>query len=426
MIYLRHTYIKRIEKALNILPIVVLIGARQVGKTTLLRSLDIPGKHVLLNGQDPEIIEIFQSFSTLENYLKIKINNTLDGYLLIDEFQFIPNISTLLKLLVDKFDHLKILCTGSSSLDILQNVNESMAGRVRVIEVFSLSFSEYLLFVDDEMYQLYQKYQTDTSQAIIDKKIQMYLDNYLIYGGLPRVALVEEDTEKVELLEDIYRTYLMRDIRSYIRNQDVVGFNRLLKLLAAQIGNLVNINELSNTCGLSYKKTEEYLFLLEQMYIIKLVDPFYTNKRKVITKMRKVFFNDLGMCNLINNTFGDFTRSINKGNLLENYVFLELKRLLRQTGKLFYYRTLDGAEIDFIIDHFKGLISVEVKNKALKKEISLRNLDSFNNLFNVSNSYIVNAELNMVGKKYNFIQASLVPKLDFNNMKNNYEESTTT
>jgi len=210
MIYLRHTYIKRIEKALNILPIVVLIGARQVGKTTLLRSLDIPGKHVLLNGQDPEIIEIFQSFSTLENYLKIKINNTLDGYLLIDEFQFIPNISTLLKLLVDKFDHLKILCTGSSSLDILQNVNESMAGRVRVIEVFSLSFSEYLLFVDDEMYQLYQKYQTDTSQAIIDKKIQMYLDNYLIYGGLPRVALVEEDTEKVELLEDIYKSFSFR------------------------------------------------------------------------------------------------------------------------------------------------------------------------------------------------------------------------
>ena len=413
MIYLRQSYINRIEKALNVLPIVVLIGARQVGKTTLLQSLEIPEKNIFLNGQNPEIIEIFQNLSTTENYLKININNTLNGYLLIDEFQFIPNISTLLKLLVDKYDKLKILCTGSSSLDILQNVNESLAGRVRVIEVFSLSFSEYLLFVDDEIHQLYQKYKYNTPHVIIDKKIQIYLDNYLIFGGLPRIALVENNADKVELLEDIHRTYLMRDIRSYIRNQDVVGFNRLLKLLAAQVGNLVNINELTNTCGLSYKKTEEYLFLLEQMYIIKLVDPFYTNKRKVITKMRKVYFNDLGMCNLINNTFSDFTRSINRGNLLENYVFLEFKRLLQQTGKLFYYRTLDGTEVDFIIDHFKGLISVEVKNKALKKEISLRNLDSFNNLFNVSNSYIVNSELNIEGEKYNFIQAYLIPKLVF-------------
>ena len=413
MIYLRQSYINRIEKAFNVLPIVVLIGARQVGKTTLLQSLEIPEKNIFLNGQDPEIIEIFQNLSTTENYLKININNTLNGYLLIDEFQFIPNISTLLKLLVDKYDKLKILCTGSSSLDILQNVNESLAGRVRVIEVFSLSFSEYLLFVDDEIYQLYQKYKCNTSHVIIDKKIQIYLDNYLIFGGLPRIALVKNNADKVELLEDIHRTYLMRDIRSYIRNQDVVGFNRLLKLLAAQIGNLVNINDLSNTCGLSYKKTEEYLFLLEQMYIIKLVDPFYTNKRKVITKMRKVYFNDLGMCNLINNTFSDFTRSINRGSLLENYVFLELKRLLQQTGKLFYYRTLDGTEIDFIIDHFKGLISVEVKNKALKKEISLRNLDSFNNLFKVLNSYLVNSELNIVGEKYNFIQAYLIPKIIF-------------
>ncbi|MCD6180051.1 MAG: ATP-binding protein [Bacteroidales bacterium] len=412
MIYLRKIYIHKIEKALSILPIVVLIGARQVGKTTLIKSLDLPSDKLFLNGQDVEIIEIFQKYSTLESFLKFNLNTKLEGFLLIDEFQFIPNISTMLKLLVDKNENLKILCTGSSSLDILQNVEESLAGRVRIIEVFSLSFDEYLMFTDNDLYQLYQKYDNKTVDVVVNKAIADHLERYMLFGGLPRVALVNTENEKIELLDDIYRTYLMRDVRSYIRNEDTVGFNKLLKLLAAQIGNLVNVNELSSTSGLSYKKTNEYMYLLEQMYIIKLVEPIYTNKRKVITKMRKVYFTDIGLCNLINGSFNSFNRRADAASIFENYVFLELKRKLGQAGKLFYYRTLDGTEVDFVINNFHGIISVEVKNKAIKKDVFLRNLDSFNKLFNVSESYIVNQTLNLVSSNYHYIQGYLIPKMD--------------
>jgi len=412
MIYLRKIYIHKIEKALSILPIVVLIGARQVGKTTLIKSLDLPSDKLFLNGQDVEIIEIFQKYSTLESFLKFNLNTKLEGFLLIDEFQFIPNISTMLKLLVDKNENLKILCTGSSSLDILQNVEESLAGRVRIIEVFSLSFDEYLMFTDNDLYQLYQKYDNKTVDVVVNKEIAGHLERYMLFGGLPRVALVNTENEKIELLDDIYRTYLMRDVRSYIRNEDTVGFNKLLKLLAAQIGNLVNVNELSSTSGLSYKKTNEYMYLLEQMYIIKLVEPIYTNKRKVITKMRKVYFTDIGLCNLINGSFNSFNRRADAASIFENYVFLELKRKLGQAGKLFYYRTLDGTEVDFVINNFHGIISVEVKNKAIKKDVFLRNLDSFNKLFNVSESYIVNQTLNLVSSNYHYIQGYLIPKMD--------------
>ena len=120
MIHQRNFYTEKIYKALNLLPIVVLIGARQVGKTTILQNLDLNGEKLFLNGQNPEINEIFQKYSTLEAYLKINMNSDLNGFLLIDEFQYIHGISTMLKLLADNCNNLKILCTGSSSLDILQ------------------------------------------------------------------------------------------------------------------------------------------------------------------------------------------------------------------------------------------------------------------------------------------------------------------
>jgi len=411
-IYKRNKYIEKIEKALTVVPIVILIGARQVGKTTLLKSLELSEPRLSLNGQDPEIMELFQKHSIIQSYLSINLNAQLKGYLIIDEFQFIPNISTQLKLLVDNNANLKILCTGSSSLDILQHIEESLAGRVRTIEVFSLSFDEYLMFVDEPLHQLYQKYDENTPDVIVDKQILNHQERYLLFGGLPRVTMVNSDNEKIDLLDDIYQTYLMRDVRSYIRNQDSVGFNKLLKILATQIGNMVNINELSNTCGLNYKKTEEYLFLLEQMYIIKLVEPFQTNKRKVITKMRKVYFTDLGLRNLIAGSFSNLVKGFNDGNLFENYVFLELKRILGQAGKLFYYRTLDGTEVDFVIDNFRGIVSFEVKNKVMQKEKSLRNLESFNTLFEIKNSFIVNRTLNSEGQNSKFIQGYLVSKIN--------------
>ena len=142
MFFPRSSYSDKIYKAFQSLPIVVLIGSRQVGKTTIMENLALNGKKIILTGQNPEVAELFQKYSTLKDFLTINMNETIKGYLLIDEFQFIPGISTMLKLLVDQHKDLKILCTGSSSLDILQKVEESLAGRVRIIEVYSLRSEE--------------------------------------------------------------------------------------------------------------------------------------------------------------------------------------------------------------------------------------------------------------------------------------------
>ena len=209
----RKIYEERIASAFQMLPIVVLIGARQVGKTSIMQMYPKEefASTLFLNGQDVEVAERFSRMSIIEQYLKIYMNDELDGLLLIDEFQFINGISTMLKLLTDKHQRLKVLCSGSSSLDILQNIEESLAGRVRIIEVLSLSFAEYLLFKDERLFRMQQQ-MTDADTALT-ADLQSAYKEYLVYGGLPRTALTNDPQEKAELLNDIYQTYLLNDVR---------------------------------------------------------------------------------------------------------------------------------------------------------------------------------------------------------------------
>jgi predicted AAA+ superfamily ATPase len=280
--------------------------------------------------------------SVIEQYLQIYLNPELDGFLMIDEFQYIQGISTMLKLLTDKHPKLKVLCSGSSSLDILQEIEESMAGRLRTIEVLSLSFQEYLLFKDVKLAELYQSLNADTESSALTAPFEEIFQEYLVYGGLPRTALAKSKEDKIEILEDIYKTYLLKDVRNYIANENVVGFNKILRILASQIGNLVNINDLSRESGFSYKDCENYLYLLEQMYIIKLIEPYSNNRRKTITKMKKVYFYDLGMRNRIENNFNGITFRADNGAIFENYVMLELWRNKGTGGELQFFRTSNG------------------------------------------------------------------------------------
>ncbi|MFO7791316.1 MAG: ATP-binding protein [Bacteroidota bacterium] len=413
MIIKRTDYNKKIINALENVPIVALIGARQVGKTTIMKNLPIEKDSIFLDAQDPETAELFKKHSVLKEYLEIHLNKDLNGILMIDEFQFINDISLMLKLMVDHNPKLSIICSGSSSINILQNVKESLAGRIRLIKVYSLSFSEYLLFKNEKLNKLYVKYSKDTSAEIIDPKIKLALNEYIIYGGLPRVALASEKAEKAALLDDIYKTYLLRDVRSFVKNEDFVGFNRLLKLLAYQTGNMININNLSKECGLSYRKTEEYLYVLEQMYIIKLLQPFHSNYKKVIRKMQKIFFTDNGIRNIVMGALNAIDNRNDSGALLENYVFLELSRNLLSHYKLYYYRTLDGAEIDFIVDNMKTLFPVEVKNSSFKKTKNLKNISSFSEFHSCGQAYVVNRNLNKKNEAIHFIPSVLSGKLIF-------------
>lgn len=411
MLIHRKKYLSRIKNSISKVPITILIGARQTGKTSLIESLLLDMDTFKLDGETVETNNLFSSIPNVIEFLKIKINKDLNGLLIIDEFQFIDKISTKLKILIDSNKKLKILCSGSSSLDIVQTVEESLAGRVRMLNVNSLSFSESVLFNNKKLFDEYEKYSINTKDDIVSPQIKMILGNNLVYGGMPRVALESDPIEKIQILNDIYRTYLLRDVKSYVRNKDSVGFNKLLQFLALQISNLINVNELSRVTSLSYNKCEEYIYLLEQMFIIKLVEPFENNKRKAIKKMKKIFFMDLGLRNIIINNFNSLDIRIDNGALFENFIFLEIFKHTLSYYKINFYRTRDGAEVDFVINDMMKNISIEAKYKNLNKPLFLKALSSFNLSENIAESYVVNLTLNQEHNNIKYIQSYLLNKI---------------
>ncbi len=408
----RISYKQKLDSALQIVPIAVLIGARQVGKTSIMKTYPTQQfrNTLFLNGQDAEVAERFLRFSTLEQYLQVYLNKDLDGLLLIDEFQFIEGVSTMLKLLTDKYEHLRIICSGSSSLDIRQKIEESLAGRVRIIEVYSLSFAEYLLFKDPKLYQLHEQIAHVDDDALV-APLQEVLQEYFIYGGLPRAALTSSPEEKAEILNDIYQTYLLKDIRSYIANEHFVAFNRLLRLLATQIGNLVNINELSREAGLPYQRCEEYIYLLEKMYIIRLVEPYYTNKRKTIGKMNKVYFCDLGLRNIIYNSFSEMSFRTDSGALFENYVLLELLRGCKANDSLQFYRTQTGTEVDFVMNGASRRYVVECKYKRFDRPLSMPALTNFANEEQITDRFVANINLHTEANGLTYMPAIMMARV---------------
>ena len=303
-----------------------------------------------------------------------------------------------------------MLCSGSSSLDIIQQVEESLAGRVRMINAYSLSFAENVLFKDKSLYAEFEKYDSNTNTSVMSGDIKQVLKDQLLYGGMPRVCLTSKPEVRIQILDDIFKTYLLRDVKSYVRNTDSVGFNKLLSNLAIQTGNLVNINELSRTTGLTYNKCEEYIYLLEQMYIIKMVSPYEANAKKTIRKMKKVYFLDLGIRNVIIQNFNSLDIRSDSGALFENFVFLEILKSIKSYYTVNFFRTRDGAEVDFIINDMRKKTSVEAKYKKLEKPVYLKALNNFNEREGISHSYVINLQLNSTAGNVRYLPAYLISK----------------
>lgn len=407
----RAFYENEIKNGLKSVPIVILSGPRQVGKTTLMDNLNLEEKTIRFNGQIIETASIFQSYTVLKEYLTKNFNKNLEGIILIDEFQYLNNISTILKILVDENKNIKVLCTGSSSLQINQQVDESLAGRVRSIPVHSLSFEEYISFKDKSLLESYQKYDSDTKDETVNPIIKNLYLEYLIYGGLPKIALENSSEEKIRLLNDIYQTYLIKDARNAVETKNTVGFNKLIKLLAEQISSLISVNELSNACGLKYHTTLEYIYLLEQMYILKKVSPYSTNKRNVISKQKKIYFYDTGIRNIVVSNFSEMDTRNDNGYIFENSVFNELDIYKNILSNIYFYRKANDTEIDFIIEKGKEIQTIEVKFKNYSVPVVPKILKIFKNEFNVKNSIVINRNLNTEKDSTKFIQGYLLKSI---------------
>ncbi len=356
----------------------ILLGSRQVGKTCLLYLLiqylakekDVKTKDIFyLDLERLDNLELLNGgVDNLINFIYEQSPKDTKKYIFIDEIQYLDDPSNLIKILVDHHsDKIKIFATGSSALNIKRKFKDSLVGRKITFEVYSLDFREYLLFKKEknlkdvlDNYRAFD-YFKPISNISHNKILNLYLE-YAVFGGYPAVTLLKGYAEKKKYLDDIYTSYVRKDINAIFSLENITAFNKVLKILALNIGNLVNIQEISKEIGLARQTVEKYFSILENTYICKFIQPYFTNKRKEIIKMPKVYFYDMGLRNRIINDFRKPDERVDAGALMENAVFKNLLKRTENKENIKFWRMKYGTEVDFIIDE-QQILSVEVKAK---------------------------------------------------------------
>jgi len=360
--------IDEIDKYLNTDDIIVLHGARQVGKTSILYYLRDQLKKrgevtYFIDLEDSRFVKILdRGVEEFRKHLEEE-NIKTEGkkkkaFVFIDEIQYLSNPSAFLKLVADHHKDIKLIISGSSSFAIKTKFKDSLVGRTVNFEIFNLSFREFLLF---------NQYAFEDGKAYTRKKIDELIikfKEFVLYGGYPGIVLTPEVERKEKYLQQIVDTYVKKDIRDLASVKDIDKFNKLLETLAAQSGQLLNVAELSNTTRISKQTIEKYLFIMENTYLIKLVRPFSSNIRSELFKLPKIFFYDSGLMQML------WLKGLQKeliGNVFETGVFAELVKKYTRNS-VFYWRTKDKREIDFVL---------KIKNIATPVEVKL-NFEQFN------------------------------------------------
>lgn len=366
------------EKYLDSDEILLFIGPRQAGKTFILKQLQDKLKNknqptYFLNLEDLEYRDLLND--SPKNLFKIfSFDLGKKNFVFIDEVQYLSDPSNFLKYLYDEYkSKIKLIVSGSSAFYIDKKFKDSLAGRKKIFNVLTLGFREFLRFKGEDMLS-----SKDFNNVSLNEKEKLILsyNEYIVYGGYPRVVLAPLD-EKKEILMELAYSYIKKDIfESNLRQEEI--FYKLLKILSSQVGNLVNGSELANALNVSKTTIDNYLYVMQKSFHLKLIPPLFSNVRKELTKMPKVFFLDLGLRNFFTDNFNNFLTRIDKGALLENAVFRQL--LEKYNGEeIRFWRTINKDEVDFVIGEKKA-IEVKVDPERFQKKnykVFLDNYKSF-------------------------------------------------
>ncbi len=392
--FVKRRLFNAIADHLNAEEITAIVGPRQVGKTTLLLQLK---EYLLSKGfSDKEIfvfnLDIFSDkdlFYSQENFIKFLKERTFKNkiFVFIDEAQRVENAGLFFKGVYDLNLPVKMFLTGSSALEIKSKIQEPLTGRKRIFHLYPFGFGEYLTRQDSTLADIALSGNEISSYS--QNKIKEYLSRFLVWGGYPKIALAENIFSRQELLKEIYSSYIEKDIAGFLKIKNQAVFGRLVSLLAAQAGQLVNTGEISRTLAVERKTIEKYLDILEKTFIIKLIRPFFKNKRKELIKMAKVYFIDNGLRNMAIGQFQDFASRSDKGHLLENFVFSEIFK--HSEKNLYFWRTKEKTEVDFVLADSNGApMPLEVKAATLKAPELSRGFRGFLTAYTPQKALIVN------------------------------------
>ena len=372
----------------------LIIGPRQAGKTTLMEMLK---EHLDKSGEPTLFLNLdiqwdrphFESQAALLKKIELELGQQ-HGYVFIDEIQRKDDAGLFLKGLFDLKLPYKFILSGSGSLELKEKIHESLVGRKRLFELTTVTFEE---FVNHRTDYRYEENLADFLAIETDRAQQLLLE-YMQFGGYPRIVTATEQGEKLVLIDEIYRSVLEKDIAYLLRLDKPDVFSALIKVLAGQVGQLLNYTELASTLNVSFATLKNYLWYAQKIFLVELIAPYARNVRKEISKSPVPYFWDLGLRNYALGLFGHLESPLEKGFVFQNLIFLLLRQKLRlKAAKLNYWRTKDKAEVDFVIEEGKRLIPVEAKYKHLKKDKVPPSLRSFINKYNPEQAHIINLAL---------------------------------
>jgi len=339
---------------------IVITGARQVGKTTLVKAIagQLNQSYVFFNCDEPDIK------ANLDRPTSTQLRQLIGRkkVVIIDEAQRIPDIGITAKLIVDNFPDVQLFLTGSSSFDIANILNEPLTGRKFEFHLFPLSVKEL-----------------SVNASVIEEN--RLLENRMIFGTYPDI--INSPGEEEDRLLELISSYMYKDILSLGTVKKPWFLDKLTQALALQVGSEISLNELSDTVGLDKNTISKYIDLLENTYIIFSLNSFSRNMRNELRKSRKIYFNDLGIRNAIIKNFNPLDLRADKGALWENFMIVERMKFLNNSAKKvnsFFWRTVQGQEIDYIEEYGGKINTFEFKwNPNARVKIPSSFLSSYNN-----------------------------------------------
>jgi predicted AAA+ superfamily ATPase len=340
-----------VKKSLFKGKIIIVYGARQVGKTTLVQKIakDLGQNYGYLNCDE---IDILSQFQKADNSLALRQMMGNNKLVIIDEAQRVKNIGLKLKLLIDNYPEIQLLVTGSSSLDLSNEVSEPLTGRCDEFWLFPLSIKE-----------VWQN--SDSISRARD------LEKWLVYGSYPGVWNLKSNEEKSIKIKQLASNYLYKDVLKFNQVKNSETILKLLQALALQISNEVSFNELATTIGVSKQTIASYVDLLEKVFVIFSLKPYSGNLRQALNKKRKIYFLDLGIRNAIINNQNQLSIRDDVGKLWENFIIAEKYKSQLGLGyktNLYFWRTYEGQEVDLVEDKDGELIGWEIKLKQKSRK----------------------------------------------------------
>jgi len=380
----------KIERHLSKKEITIISGIRQCGKSTVLHKLRTNlekkgNKTLFLNFDFDADKKFLETQEALVNKLNFEFGKE-KGYVFIDEIQRRKDAGLYLKGIYDLKLPYKFIVSGSGSIELKEKIQESLAGRKRVFEMTTISFTEFVNYKTNNKY-------TDRLDSYFEyekAKTDELLTEYMNYGGFPRIVTEKDLREKIELINEIYNSYIERDLIKLLNINKPELFKDIFRMLSYMSGKLINFSNIADDTNTSIQTLKKYLYFAEKTYSIKSIRPYYNNPGKELRKTPMIYFTDLGLMNYAIGKYGLLSNPMDFGFVFQNFIFNVLKGKVSNNMEIKYWRTTDKAEVDFVIDKITDVIPIEIKYKNIKRDGISRSFRSFIEKYKPKIAYVLN------------------------------------